>query len=162
MILVTLGTNDKPFDRLIQAVEKAVKDGLIQEEVVVQSGFTKYESDAVKIFPYIDRDQFAAYMNQCDLVICHGGAGTIFTALSLGKTVLAAARRQAYGEHVNDHQTQLLEAFEKDGYLIYMKDLSDISPYLKRAETFHPRPWKSHTKEMVSLIETWIDRNVRK
>ncbi|MBR2793507.1 MAG: hypothetical protein IKE16_02580 [Solobacterium sp.] len=161
MIFVTLGTNDKPFDRLITAVEKAVEAGTITERVVVQSGFTKYESKRIEIFPYIDRNQFADYMNQADLIVTHGGAGTIFTALSLGKKILGAARRKDLGEHVNDHQTQLLEAFEKDGYLIYMKDLGDITPYLEQAKTFEPRPYVSSRDDMVNLIETWIDKNVK-
>ena len=41
LIFVTLGTQDKPFSRLLEAVEKAISDGFINEEVVVQSGFTK-------------------------------------------------------------------------------------------------------------------------
>ena len=162
MIFVTLGTNDKPFVRLIAAVEDAVRRGVIKDEVHQQSGFTKYESDVIRIFPYIDRNEFADYMNRADLVICHGGAGTIFTALSLHKRILGAARRMDEGEHVNDHQIQLLQAFEDQGYLIYMKDLSDITPYLKQAETFEPRVYQSHRDEMVSLIETWIDKNVTK
>jgi UDP-N-acetylglucosamine transferase subunit ALG13 len=66
MIFVTLGTNDKPFTRLIRAVEKAAEAGVIRDRVVVQSGFTQYESKVIEVFPYIDRDQFADYMNQAD------------------------------------------------------------------------------------------------
>ncbi len=162
MIFVTLGTNDKPFTRLIRAVEKAAEAGAIRDRVVVQSGFTQYESSVIEVFPYIDRDQFADYMNQADLIITHGGAGSIFTALSLHKKILAAARRMDLGEHVNDHQTQLLEAFEKEEYLIYMRDLEDISPYLEQALTFEPRPYASERDSMVNLIESWIDKNVTK
>ncbi|MBQ9328268.1 MAG: hypothetical protein IJ225_07000 [Solobacterium sp.] len=160
MILVILGTNDKPFVRLIQAVEQAVKSGAIQEEVIVQSGFTRYESDVLNIIPYIDREEFAAKLAQADLVITHGGAGTILTALRQGKVVLAGARKQAYGEHVNDHQTQLLEAFESSGYLIYMKDLNDITPYLEQAKSFIPKAYESSRDGMVRLIEDWIDTHL--
>ena len=34
MILVTLGTQDKPFVRLLEAVEKQIENGTIQEKVI--------------------------------------------------------------------------------------------------------------------------------
>ena len=128
MIFVTLGTNDKQFTRLLDACEKAIEEKVITDRVVVQAGFTKYESKNMEIFDYMDRDQFSTFMNSADLVITHGGVGTIMTALKERKKILAAARLSEYHEHVNDHQIQLLTSFEKEGYLIYMLDLSDIKP----------------------------------
>ncbi|MBR0213838.1 MAG: hypothetical protein IJL95_03840 [Solobacterium sp.] len=55
MILVTLGTNDKRFDRLLAAVEKAVKEGIITDEVVVQAGYTSWQSDCIRVTDYLDR-----------------------------------------------------------------------------------------------------------
>lgn len=161
MILVVLGTNDKPFTRLLEAVEQAKKDGVIQDEIIVQAGFTKYESDCMKIIDYVDREQFADYLSKADLLIVHGGAGTIMTGLRQGKKILAAARLSQYGEHVNDHQIQLLEAFESKGYLIYMRDLAKIKDYLEEAKTFVPNPYESQRDHMVSMIEDWITQNVK-
>lgn len=160
MILVTLGTNDKQFTRLLDAVENACKNGLIQDEVIVQSGFTKYESKYMKVFPYLDRNEFTKYIQTADLVICHGGVGTIMTALNAKRKILAAARLEKYGEHVNDHQIQLLEAFEERGFLVYMKDLDQIGTYLNQIKTFQPKSYESNTDHMVSLIETWIEEHV--
>lgn len=161
MILVVLGTNDKPFTRLLDAVEKAIADGDIREEVIVQAGFTHYESRHMKIIDYVDREQFADYLGKADLLIVHGGAGTIMTGLRQGKRILAAARSAALGEHVNDHQIQLLEAFEKKGYLIYMRDFDRIGDYLKQAREFTPNPYVSQRDHMVSLIENWIDEQLK-
>lgn len=159
MILVTLGTQDKPFERLLQSVQKAIDEGAIKDRVVVQAGYTKFESKDMEIFDYIPQEQFAAYLNQADLIITHGGVGTIMTGLREHKKILAGARLAQYKEHHNDHQTQLLSAFSEKGYLIYMEDLSDIRPYLKQAETFAPKEYTSNTAAMVHMIETWIDEN---
>ena len=159
MILVTLGTNDKKFTRLLDAVEQSIHEGAITGKEVVQAGFTEYESSDMEVIAYIDQQKFAEYMNQADLIITHGGVGTIMTALREKKKILAAARLAKYHEHVNDHQTQLLESFEQAGYLIYMRDLTDIRPYLKQAETFEPKPYVSQRDHMVSLIENWIDQD---
>ena len=64
MILVTLGTQDKPFKRLIEAVEKQVELGNIKDEVIVQSGCTKYKSDKMKIVNYIPMKEFSKLMKE--------------------------------------------------------------------------------------------------
>ena len=122
MIFVTLGTNDKQFIRLLDACEKAIEEKVITDRVVVQAGFTKYESKNMEIFDYMDRDQFSTFMNSADLVITHGGVGTIMTALKERKKILAAARLSEYHEHVNDHQIQLLTSFEKEGYSLVLDE----------------------------------------
>ena len=43
MIFVTLGTQDKSFERLLKAIDKEIEKGTIKDKVVVQAGYTKYE-----------------------------------------------------------------------------------------------------------------------
>ena len=38
MILVVLGTQDKQFTRLLEAVDREIEKGVIKEKVVVQAG----------------------------------------------------------------------------------------------------------------------------
>lgn len=157
MIFVTLGTNDKQFVRLLDAVEKAIEDKVIHDRVVVQAGFTKYESKNMEIFDSMDRDKFSSFMNEADLIITHGGVGTIMTALQERKKILAAARLAQYHEHVNDHQIQLLTSFDEQGYLVYMRDLTDIAPYIKKVQEFEPKMYKSNQEYFVNEIKNWID-----
>lgn len=157
MIFVTIGTNDKPFVRLLKAIEDAIKDGVITDKVVVQSGYTDYKSDYMEVFSYMDRNEFANYLETADLVITHGGVGTIMTALKKGRKIIGCARLKEYQEHVNDHQTEILEAFEKKGYLVYMKDFSTLNECIKRAMEMDPKPLESNTVNMIALIENWMD-----
>ena len=62
MILVTLGTQDKEFPRLIQAVEKQIELGNIKDEVIVQAGSTKYKSNKMKIVDYIPIKEFSSLL----------------------------------------------------------------------------------------------------
>ena len=39
MILVTLGTQDKSFTRLLDAIQEQIDKGIIKDKVVVQAGF---------------------------------------------------------------------------------------------------------------------------
>jgi hypothetical protein len=50
-------------------------------------------------------------MGRADIVISHAGVGSIHTALRYGHSPLVFARQARLGEHVNDHQIELVEAF---------------------------------------------------
>lgn len=158
MILVTLGTQDKGFARLLQAIDAQIDAGLLHDKVVVQAGFTKYESKNMEIFDYIDRDDFAKLLNEANLIITHGGVGTIMTALKAGKKIIGAARLAEFGEHHNDHQTQILESFDEQGFLIYCKELDKLGDYVKRSENFTPKSYTSNTMAFINLIEEFMKK----
>ncbi|HIR49497.1 MAG TPA: GtrA family protein [Candidatus Faecimonas gallistercoris] len=159
MIFVTLGTQDKSFDRLLQAIDKAIEKGEITEKVIVQAGYTKYESKNMEIFDLIGPDEFDKLINKCDLLITHGGVGSILSAVKKGKTVIGAARQKKYKEHTNDHQKQIIKEFAKDGYILELKDFNQLGKVLKKAKNFKPRKFKSHTKEMINLVEKLIEQD---
>lgn len=132
MIFVTLGTQDKSFKRLLKAVEKEKLNGNIKEKVVVQAGYTKYKSDVMEIFDTIPKDEFEEYMAKASLVITHGGVGSILTALDNNKKVIAAPRLARYKEHTNDHQKQIVDEFEKKGYILALRDTNKLDDVLKK------------------------------
>ena len=113
MILVLLGTQNNSFHRLLEQIEKNIENGNITEEVVVQAGFTKYESKNMKIFDLIPSDQFDELINKCDLLITHGGVGSILAGVTRNKKVIAAPRLAKYNEHVNDHQLEFALAVQE-------------------------------------------------
>ena len=45
MILVLLGTQDKPFLRLLKMVSKEIDKGNIKEKVVAQTGYTTFSNE---------------------------------------------------------------------------------------------------------------------
>ena len=58
MIFVTLGTQDKVFNRLLEAIDKEIEKGNIKEKVVVQAGCTKYESKNMEVLDLVPQDEF--------------------------------------------------------------------------------------------------------
>lgn len=157
MILVTLGTNDKPFKRLLKAIDDQIKKGNIKEKVIVQAGRTKYKSKNMEIFDLLPTDEFQSLMKKANLVITHGGVGTILEALNCDKKVIAAARLKEFDEHANDHQKQIIESFTKFGYILELKDFDKLDEILKEVKKFEPKIYKSNTDYMVKLIEDYID-----
>ncbi|MBE6108570.1 MAG: beta(1,3)galactosyltransferase EpsH [Erysipelotrichaceae bacterium] len=157
MILVVLGTQDKRFERLIALVDEALKNGWIHEDVIVQAGCTKYSSAGMKIVDFVDMSEFEQWMNECRILITHGGVGTIMSALRLRKPVIACARLAKYGEHHNDHQCEIIENFFDKGLLIQVKDGETLERALQEAETFSVPEVESNNQKMLSLLADYLE-----
>lgn len=157
MILVVLGTQDKSFSRLLEAVDREIEKGNIKDRVVVQAGQTKYESKNMEIFDLVPAPEFDKMMDDADVIITHGGAGTILTAIKKGKKIIAAARLQKYGEHHNDHQRQIIGEFTRMGYILELRDFNKLGVMLKKIKTFKPKKFESNTKNMIKLIDNYIE-----
>ena len=157
MILVILGTQDKEFPRLLEAVEKEIKSGNIKDKVVVQAGQTKYDSDCMEIFDLLPAPEFNKLMDEADLIITHGGAGSILNAIKKNKKVIAAARLAKYKEHHNDHQKQIIGEFVKQGYILELSDFDKLGDLIKKSKKFKPKKFVSNTNNMVKLIENYIE-----
>ena len=157
MILVTLGTQDKSFERLLKAVQKAIDEGYIKEKVVVQAGYTEFTSKDMEIFDFIPRDRFDELIEKCDILITHAGVGSILTGLNNGKKVIAAARLSEYKEHINDHQIQIVEKFDRLGYILPLKDFDKLGELIKEAKKFQPKKYVSNTENIIKHLEEYID-----
>lgn len=156
MILVVLGTQDKQFSRLLEAVDHAISSGIIKDRVVVQAGQTIYQSSNMEIFDFLPAPEFDKLMDDADLIITHGGAGTILSAIKKGKKVIAAPRLSKYMEHHNDHQKQIISEFSREGYILALYDFSKLDKIIKKSKNFHPKKFESNTKNMDNLIENYI------
>lgn len=161
MILVLLGTQNNSFVRLLDAIQKNINNKIIQDEVIVQAGFTKFESPDMKIFNLIDKKDFEELQDKADLIITHGGVGSIISSLEKGKKVIVVPRLKKYGEHVNDHQVQIAERFEKDGYVKMVMDVSKLGDVIKSMKDFVPKKYigQNGKSKIITIIENFIDNN---
>lgn len=157
MILVTLGTQDKKFTRLLEAIQKQIDNKKINEKVIVQAGCTSnFKSKDMEIFDLIPMNEFDEKIKECDILITHGGVGSIITGLKNNKIVIAAPRLKKYNEHVNDHQLQIVENFAKEGYILYLEDFDNLDKLLIEAKKFKPKKFKSNTTNIIKLLERSI------
>ena len=157
MIFITVGSQ-LTFDRLLKAVDKEIEVGNIKDQVIVQGGKTKFKSKNMKIIKFLELDEFDKYIKDADLIISHGGVGSIIDALKYNKTVIATPRLKKYKEALNDHQIQIIENFGIEGYIIPLLDLTELNLAIEKVKTFKPKKYKSNTSNMVKLIEDFIDK----
>lgn len=159
MIFVTLGTQDKSFERLLKAIDSEIKKGNIDQKVIVQAGHTVYQSKNMQIFDYVSMDDFTNYINNCDILITHGGVGSIIDGIKRNKKIIAVPRLAKYKEHTNDHQLEIVEEFENNGNIIALYDTADLDKALKKIKAFKPKRFKSNTSNMIKLLNDFIKNN---
>ncbi len=159
MILVLLGTQDNSFHRLLEKIQELIDKKVIKEKVIVQAGRTKFESKDMEIFSLVPQDKLKELMEEADLVITHGGVGSIVMALKMEKKTIAVPRLSEFGEHVNDHQIQIVDSFNKQGFLIGVTELNNLEEAIEKAKKFEPKKFVSQTENMINLIEDFIENN---
>lgn len=157
MIFVILGTQDKQFKRILQALEREIKKGNIKERIVVQAGCTQFKSKNMEIYDYLDMKQFNLFIKESDYVITHGGVGSILDSIKKNKKVLVVPRTKEYDEHENDHQIQITEQFTKMGYILSCTNTKNLMDYIEELKSFEPKKFKSNNKKMIKNIEKYID-----
>ena len=96
---------------------------------------------------------------KANLIITHGGVGSIISSLEKGKKVIVVPRLKKYNEHVNDHQIQIAEKFENNGYVRSVIDISKLGDTIKEMENFEPKKYESGNKKILSIIENYINNN---
>lgn len=127
MIFVTVGTHEQPFNRLIECVDNLVKDGIIKEEVIVQTGYSTYEPKYCKFFKLIPYQDMVKYVNDARIVITHGGPASFIMSLQVGKIPVVVPRQKKYNEHVNDHQVEFSREVEKrKKNVIVVEDINSL------------------------------------
>ncbi len=157
MILVLLGTQDKPFERILKSVSRQIDKGNIKEKVVAQTGCTSFEHKKIKTFDFMPKEKLYELMDKARLIITHGGVGTITECISKGKKVIVVPRLKKYGEHTNDHQLQITKEFAMKKYVLPLYDTKNLSVVLEKAKSFKPIKYQSNSENFKKKIKSYID-----
>lgn len=127
MIFVTVGTHEQPFNRLIEEMDRLKGEGILDEDVIMQTGFSSYEPkncEWSKLLPY---SQMQENVRNARIVITHGGPASFIMPLQVGKVPIVVPRQLQYNEHVNDHQVEFTRAVaERMGNIIPVYDIRDL------------------------------------
>ncbi len=156
MVFITLGSQKFQFNRLLKAVDDLVAQGKVKEEVFAQVGYSDYQPVNYQYKQFLDRDEFAAMEGKADIVITHGGTGAIIGAVKKGKKVIAVPRLAKYGEHVDNHQMQLLKEFEEMNIIVVCYDTERLGQAYETIRSVKLQPYASNQQIIISSIEEYL------
>ena len=57
MILIMLGTQNNSFHRILEEVDRLIDSNIIKEEVIAQTGYTKYKSRNIKTIDFMPNEE---------------------------------------------------------------------------------------------------------
>ncbi|MEW5897161.1 MAG: PssE/Cps14G family polysaccharide biosynthesis glycosyltransferase [Nanoarchaeota archaeon] len=151
-LFVTIG-NGK-FDLLVKEVDRLKKAGIIKEDVVIQIGLGRYKPEYCQWFPF--EPSLEKYYKKAELIISHGGPGTVFEILCLGKKLIAVPNRERTDPR---HQVEYLQAIAKEtSSLIYCDKVSLLESCLEKAKTFKFKKYHQPSchihKEIIKFLGT--------
>ena len=111
----------------------------------------------MKIIDLMSKEELAEYQDKASLIITHGGVGSIISSIEKGKKVIAVPRKHEYGEHVNNHQIQIIKDFTDKGYIIGIKNVEDLHDAIIKSKTFVPVKYQPNNSKMLKIIENFIE-----
>lgn len=161
MIFVTVGTHEQPFDRLVKAVDELKRDGVITEEVIIQTGFSTYEPTYCQWSKLIPYQQMIKNVEDARIVITHGGPASFIMPLQIGKTPIVVPRQHQFDEHVNDHQVEFARnVAERMGTIIPVEDISKLGEVIRNYNVIVAKMghgMSSNNEKFCDELETIVD-----
>ena len=155
MIFLTVGTI-YPFDRLIKAIDNAIKFRIIKEPVFAQIGKTDFKPEYMQYAKMLNGNEFNEKISVADYIISHAGVGSIITALDNKKPLLVMPRLRKFKEHVNNHQIALAQKFEQLGHILVAYNIHELPDKLEQLKTFVPKPRENQAQAVANRIRSFL------
>ena len=130
MIVVTVGTHEQPFDRLMKAVV-ALGDS---EPMLVQYGTSTLRNGRGEWIDFLSFDDLAQLAEQARVMVCHAGVGSIVLARRYGHRPIVMARRPKFGEHVDEHQLELSRRLHQAGLVTVVEDELELAAAVRNPD----------------------------
>jgi SAM-dependent methyltransferase/UDP-N-acetylglucosamine transferase subunit ALG13 len=131
-ILVTVGMNPWPFDRLLRAVEPLCA----RHRVFAQSGTSTIRLPCAQA-PFVPYPELMERIRGADVVITHAG-NTVRLVQRAGKVPIVVARMSNAGEMANDHQVEYLRHEERTGRVIAVWNEAEVAATVEAHESIEP------------------------
>lgn len=157
MIFVTVGTHEQQFNRLVKYIDELKGSGKIEEDVVIQTGYSTYEPVNCQWSKFFTYDEMNDYVSKARIIITHGGPSSFIAALQVGKIPIVVPRQTEFDEHVNNHQVDFCEAVQKrHGNILVVKDIIQLGNTIKQYDELvdaMPTNIKSNNAEFCRELE---------
>ena len=149
-IFVTVG-NGK-FDPLIKEIDRLKGEGKFVGKVIIQLGHGTYKPQNCQWFTF--EAPLDKYFDQADLVISHGGPGTVFEILRREKKLIAAPNRDRTDPN---HQVEYLRAMAQETTaLIYCDKIELLESCVEKVKTHKFSKYYPPKCEMGNVVNSFL------
>lgn len=157
MIFVTVGSQKFQFNRLLKEIDRLIENNVINEEVFAQIGTSDYKPKNYEFVDFMTQEKFTKKMEKADIIITHAGTGVIVNAVKKEKKVIAVPRLAQYGEHVDDHQIQLIDEFKQLNFIESVYEIEKLEEAIKNIRSKKFNKYVSNTDKIIESIEKFLE-----
>jgi len=112
-IVVSVGTDHHPFDRLVQWVDQW--SALHPEVTIFMQCGTSTVPSRVPSAEIVAHGELLDLFASADVVVSHGGPSTVMDARGSGRLPVVVPRDPGRGEHIDGHQMRFADHLELHG-----------------------------------------------
>ena len=127
-----------PFDRLVDSIGQLKLEGAIPERLLIQTGIGGIRPPGVDTVETLPFNEVQDILKQASIVLCHGGTGSLITALREGCQVIAMPRLATLGEHYDNHQAEITKAFANRGLILVANTVDELREAVAEARVRNP------------------------
>ena len=157
MIFIITGTQKFQFNRLLKEIDILKKNNKISHEIFAQIGHSTYKPNSYDFVRFLNDNEFKEMIFKANLIITHGGSAAITTSLKKNKKVIAVPRLKEFGEHVDDHQLEIISKLKQEGLIEMVLELKDLENSINNIEKVTFKRFKSNTELFIKSIENDIN-----
>jgi UDP-N-acetylglucosamine--N-acetylmuramyl-(pentapeptide) pyrophosphoryl-undecaprenol N-acetylglucosamine transferase len=155
LLFATVGAT-LPFDRLVTSVARMKSEGLIPENVIVQTGEGGIRPAGLQTHETLRFDDVQEILKKASIVVCHGGTGSLITALRQGCHVIAMPRLSTLGEHYDDHQSEITQAFADRGLICVAKSEDELRAALAEVKTRDRKMATTDPQALITFLQSLL------
>lgn len=155
MILVTVGTHELGFERLVKKMDEIASKS--NEEVIMQIGSTKYEPKHTKWYTFIENQKMIEFYNEANVIITHDGAGTLLMILALNKPIIIVPRLKKYNECPYKNKFDLAEALKEMNRVTVVYDIEKLEDSIQEAKSLKCLKF-TQNKKLISFLKGYINK----
>ena len=131
-LLVTVGSDYHPFDRLVGGVDAWLDQAAQIGSVVVQYGTARKPRHG-ECLDYLPHDRLLEQLRSVDVVVTQGGPMGIVEARRCGRIPIVMPRLHRLGEVVDDPQVAFCRQLASTGDIVLVETVEELRRALDRA-----------------------------
>lgn len=128
-LVVTVGSDSHPFDRLVESVDAWLVDTGHTVEAALQYGTSappRHPERWSTAHDYLPFSELQEHLARADVIVTQGGPTGISEARRLGIQPIVVPRTPERGEHVDGHQIAFCRHLAGDGDIILAESMRDL------------------------------------
>lgn len=155
-IFIALGSQKFQFNRLLKEMDDCIGlSGMPEWEVFAQTGSSTYQPQRYSYTNFLPKEEYEKQISNADLMIVHGGAGTVMSGLAQGKRIIVYPRKKCFHEHIDDHQREIAVAFQKRG-MVLVCDGGNLMELIHEAMEYDFSPYRPEKSMIPEILRTFL------